>query len=399
MNILFLTSRFPYPPHRGDKLKIYNLIKEMARRGHEITLVSFVASTMEEEYVSSLSKFCVDVKTIRLSPVQSIFNCLLNVFSRIPFQVAYFRTKRMVTLLTDLLASRHFDIVHVHLIRMAQYGVALATTPRALDLTDAGSLYLERFLEITHNPIKKVFLRTELKRLKRYEELLKQFDVSLVCSEVDKNVLHTRSPHAHIDLLQNGIDLEYFSDNGAASPIPGQIIYTGNMSYYPNIDGALYLIKEIFPKIRKAFVNAKLYIVGQNPPFALKRLGGEDVVVTGFVRDIKAEYLQSAVAVAPIRFGAGTLNKILEPMALGIPVVATSIAMEGLPVQHGRDILVADSPDDFAQSVVHLLNDEKMQRVLGANAQAVVRNLYDWKRIAVQLEKIYNDLIVITKPG
>lgn len=399
MKILFLTSRIPFPPHRGDKLKIFNLIKQLSRRGHEITLVSFIGSKTEEDYVNSLSQFCADVKTLRLHPLRSIFNCLINIFSSIPFQVAYFKTQRMARLVSDVLASRDFDIIHVHLIRMAQYGVAVSRPPRTLDLTDAGSLYLERFLEITGNPLKRVFLRTELKRLKRYEKLLERFDVSLVCSEVDKGVLQARAPHAHIDLLQNGIDLEYFSANGTTSPIPGRIIYTGNMSYYPNIDGALYFIKEIFPKIRKSFPNARLHIVGQNPSSALKRLGDQDVVVTGFVPDIKGQYLQSAVAVAPIRFGAGTLNKILEPMALGIPVVATSIAMEGLPVQSGRDILVADSPDDFAQSVVQLLNDEKLQRMLGANAQSVVRNLYDWKRIGIQLEKIYKDVLVTTESG
>jgi sugar transferase (PEP-CTERM/EpsH1 system associated) len=399
VNILFLTSRLPYPPHRGDKLKIYNLIKQLSRRGHEITLISFIASKKEKENIKPLMEFCVDVKIILLRPVNSFFNCMFGLFSSLPFQVLYFSSKKMSRLISSELALKKHELIHVHLIRMAQYAEETTEPKRVLDLTDAGSLYLERFFRSTKNPFMRAFLKTELGRLKRYERILEQFDVSLVCSEVDKNILQARAPQAHIDLLQNGIDLEYFSANGMASPIPGRIIYTGNMSYYPNIDGALYFIKEIFPKIRKAFANAKLHIVGQNPSSVLKRLGGEDVVVTGFVPDIKAEYLQSAIAVAPIRFGAGTLNKILEPMALGIPVVATSIAMEGLPVQHGRDILVADSPDDFAQSVILLLNDEKLQRMLGANAQSVVRNLYDWKRIAIQLEKIYKDALVTTESG
>lgn len=164
------------------------------------------------------------------------------------------------------------------------------------------------------------------------------------------------------------------------------------MSYYPNIDGALFLINKIFPKIKKSIAHAKLYIVGQNPPSAVKKFNGDDIIVTGFVPDIKAEYLRSVVAVAPIRFGAGTLNKILEPMALGIPVVATSVATEGLPLKQGKDVLVADSPDDFAQSVINVLNDKKLQRTIGTNAQSIVRNRYDWKKIAERLETIYNEV-------
>jgi len=298
----------------------------------------------------------------------------------------------MSRLISNELALNKYDLIHVHLIRMAQYGEEIDKPKRVLDLTDAGSLYLERFLKSTKNPFKKVFLKVELERLRNYERILERFDVSLVCSEVDADILRKRAPRANIDLLFNGIDLEYFSLVDLPVPEHGRIIYTGNMSYYPNIDGALFLINKIFPKIKKSIAHAKLYIVGQNPPSAVKKFNGDDIIVTGFVPDIKAEYLRSVVAVAPIRFGAGTLNKILEPMALGIPVVATSVATEGLPLKQGKDVLVADSPDDFAQSVINVLNDKKLQRTIGTNAQSIVRNRYDWKKIAERLETIYNEV-------
>ena len=392
MKILFLTSRLPYPPHRGDKLKIYNLIKQMSRRGHEITLISFIADKKEEEGVKFLLEFCADIKTILLHPITSWCKCLLGIFSILPFQVLYFASMKMRRLISRELASQQYDLIHVHLIRMAQYGEEIVQPKRVLDLTDAGSLYLERFLKSTKNPFKKIFLKVELGRLKNYERILERFDVSLVCSEVDAAILHARAPRADIGLLYNGIDLEYFSLNGSRSPESGRIIYTGNMSYFPNIDGALFFINEIFPKIKKSIANAKFYIVGQNPPSVLKKLSRDDIIVTGFVPDIKAEYLRSIVAVAPVRFGAGTLNKILEPMALSIPVVATSIATEGLPLQHGRDVFVADSPADFAESVINLLNDQEMQRTLGANAQAIVRNNYSWKKIGERLETVYREV-------
>ncbi|HTR81286.1 MAG TPA: glycosyltransferase [Bacteroidota bacterium] len=389
MKILFLTSRFPYPPHRGDKLKIFNLIKQLSSRGHEITLISFVASKEEAELRKALAEYCIDVQIVRLHPIHSFLNCALNIFSSLPFQVSYFKMKEMHRTIFKALKDGHFDIVHVHLVRMAQYGEALVGVPRVLDLTDAGSLYLERFLGMTNNPLMKLFLRTELKRLRRYEKILDRFEISLVCSRIDQEVLQHHAPTATINLLSNGIDLKYFSPNGGISALPGRIILTGNMSYYPNIDGALFFVREVLPKIKRLVNDAKLHIVGQNPSFALRKLNNDDVVVTGFVPDIKAEYLQSAVSIAPIRFGAGTLNKILEPMALGIPVVATSIASEGLPVENGRDILVADSPEDFANSVVRILREDSTRRMLSANAQSIVRKLYDWTNIAAQLEGMY----------
>ena len=393
MKILFLTSRLPFPPHRGDKLKIYNLIKQLSRRGHDISLISFIASKKEEESVEPLKEFCTDVDLILLRPVSSFFNCLLGLFSPIPFQILYLKSPLMRKSFSAKIAAVQYDLVHVHLIRMAQYADEMTEPKRILDLTDAGSLYLERFLKSTGNPFKKIFLLIELARLKRYERILEKFDTSLVCSDVDAAVLQTRAPHANIKLLYNGIDLEYFSSTERPVPSAGRIIYTGNMSYYPNIDGALFFIREVFPKIKKLFSGATLHVVGQSPPSSLKRLGTNDIVVTGFVSDIKSEYLQSMVAVAPIRFGAGTLNKILEPMALGLPVVATSVAKEGLPVEDGRDILVADSSEAFAESVVKILRDKDLRQKMGKNAQGIVRNLYDWKKISGHLEETYNETI------
>ncbi len=218
MNILFLTSRFPYPPHRGDKLKIYNLIKQLSRRGHAITLISFIASRNEEAYVAPLLEYCVNVRTILLRPIASFVKCVFGVFSSLPFQVLYFSSQPMKRLILSELDSGKYDLAHVHLIRMAQYGERPGGPKRVLDLTDAGSLYLERFLNSTTSPFKRLFLRIELARLKRYERILDRFDVALVCSRVDAEILRMRAPAARIDLLFNGIDLEYFSANGNHDP-------------------------------------------------------------------------------------------------------------------------------------------------------------------------------------
>jgi polysaccharide biosynthesis protein PslH len=392
MNILFLTSRFPYPPHRGDKLKIFNLIRQLSRR-HSITLLSFISSREEVAYVEDLGRYCADIRTVYLPPWRSVWNCGMNALSPQPFQVAYFASRAMRRALAELLARKKFDLVHIHLIRMAQYAaVPIPGSIRVLDLTDAGSLYLQRFLRTTTHPLKKLFLREEHRRLQSYERILDQFDINLVCSDVDRNALLHHAPGASIGILSNGIDLDYFTSNNDVSQNPYRIIFTGNMLYYPNTDGIVHFANEVFPIIRARVPKAELYIVGQAPPARVRKLAGADIVVTGFVPDIKEYYLQSAVAIAPIRFGAGTLNKILEPMALGIPVVSTPIGVEGLPVSSGRDLLVAESTADFAQAVVRLLEDPDLRQRIADSGQSIVRKLYDWKVIAGQLESYYSQV-------
>jgi polysaccharide biosynthesis protein PslH len=393
--ILIISSRLPYPPYRGDKLKIFNLIKQLSKMGHDITLISFIASKDEEQHLPTLREYCTEIKTIYNPLWKSVLNCFYNIFSEIPFQVAYYSSRKFRDELNKVLKLKRFDIVHVHLIRMAQYMKNRPSgTPCVLDLTDAGSLYLERFLNVKRQKLYKILLKIELKRLKRYENILESFEKILVCSDVDKKHLLQHAPKAKIDLLYNGIDLKYFTDTKKIIPEPYSIIFTGNMSYFPNTDGILYFVKDIFPLIKRKIIGAQLYIVGKDPPTKIKNLGNKDIVITGFVVDIKEYYLKSAVAIAPIRFGAGTLNKILEPMALGVPVVASSIGVEGLPVKNGDDLLIADSPDGFANAVIQVLNDRNLQNRLSENAKKVVRSLYDWTKIADLLESYYQEFKV-----
>jgi sugar transferase (PEP-CTERM/EpsH1 system associated) len=392
--ILITSSRLPYPPYRGDKLKIFNLIKQLSKMGHDITLISFIASKDEEQHLQKLKEYCSEVKTIYLPVWKSVLNCLFNIFSDKPFQVAYYASKIFKHQIEKGIASERFDIIHVHLIRMAQYmknhsgGI-----PRVLDLTDAGSLYLERFLKVKKQMFFKILLKVELKRLQKYEGILETFEKVLVCSDVDKKHLLQHSPKAKIDLLYNGIDLEYFTNTKKIKPEPYRIIFTGNMSYFPNTDGILYFVKDIFPLIKNKIRGVQLYIVGKDPPVKIKKLANDNIMVTGFVSDIKRYYEQSSVTIAPIRFGAGTLNKILEPMALGIPVVTTSLGVEGLPVQTQRDLIIANNEADFADAVIQLLNDVELQSRISGNAKLLVRSLYGWGKIAEQLQSYYMELI------
>lgn len=391
MSILFLTPRIPYPPYRGDKLKIWNLLRQLSKR-HRIVLVSFIQSEHEREYTVPLSEFCAEIHLVSLPRWKSVFNCIAAIFESIPFQVAYYRSRQMSAILERVVNRVKPDIIHTHLIRMAQYTAYWSAPPRVLDLTDAVSLYLDRLSKQHRNALIRRLVGIELKRMLSYESILTHFDRTLVCSTNDREILLQHIPSAQIDLLYNGVDLETFSANGTVHFEPYRIILTGNMSYYPNVDGAMFFVREIFPLVLQHVPQAKLFIVGQDPPRTVRALASEHVVVTGYVPDIRHEYLKSAVAVSPIRYGAGTLNKILEPLALGVPVVSTSIGIDGLGLNPGEDILVADEPREFAQHVARLLVDMRWREHL-AGAAEKVRTRFSWERLVRNLEHIYETIL------
>jgi sugar transferase (PEP-CTERM/EpsH1 system associated) len=392
MKILLLTPRLPYPPYRGDKLKIFNLLKRLSRE-NSIHLVSFYEKKSELDYLPHLSPYCAAIDVVPLPRWQSYWQCLAGLLTRLPLQVHYFKSRRMRRRLDEICRRHHFDVIHTHLIRMAQYTIDLRHPLKALDLTDAVSLYLQRFLAREKNLVMKFLLKIELQRVRRYESVVEKFNTCFVCSEPDREQLRKAAPEADIRLIPNGVDLAYFSSAAPAPYEPHRIVFTGNLTYHPNIDGIFYFVQEIFPLIQKEVPAAKFYIVGQSPPAKVRALASKDVIVTGFVEDIKQHYLSSAVAVSPIRFGAGTLNKILEPLALGVPVVATSMGIEGLDLSIGKDILVADRPHAFARHVIHILKDAELRDRMGTAGMAIVRRLYDWDSIVNLLEKVYQELV------
>ena len=390
MKILFITSRIPYPLFRGDKLRVYNLIRNLSK-SNEIILLSFVENKSEYELQNELAKYCTRIELIYLPVWKSVINSVLGFFSKLPIQVKYYNSKKMNTLVQNVIQEEKPDLIHTHLIRMAPYTFDIDHPKKVIDLTDAVSLYLKRFQKLTKNPFLKLFLLIEKNRMYKYEKIIQKYDRAFVCSEIDKEYLLSRNPKLKINLVYNGIELENYKTKKYAKRL-NSIIFTGNMSYYPNSDAVEYFVKEIFPQILMKVPSAKFYIVGQNPSSKIIKMKSQNIIVTGFVKDICSEYLKSDIAVSPIRYGAGTLTKILESTSLGIPVIATPIGSLGLNLKHNKEILIANFKEEFADYVVKLLNSKKERERIGNNGKKKVRDLYGLGKITNDLNKIYSQL-------
>jgi polysaccharide biosynthesis protein PslH len=403
MKLLFLTSRLPYPPFQGDRLKIYHILRILSRE-HQITLLSFSEDSAEDILSHELGKFCHRIETIILPKSKSYLNILTGLFNSQPFQVSYYQSSDFQGKLNQLLTEDSYDLIHTHLIRMVPYSADLQI-PKVLDLTDAISEYLKTRYETTSNPIIKAGVFIEWQRMLRYEPILQKFNRISVCSEPDRDNLLKTAPTAKIEVIRNGLDIDYFKPNPAQQPEPNTIIFTGNMTYAPNEDGLMYFYREILPLIRQTIPTVKFYIVGKDPSPTVQKLAAEDVVVTGKVPDLRTYYSLAQVSICPIRFGAGTLNKVIEPMAMGIPVVSTSISCVGMnvtPIQdpnfdskdyNGENIVFADTPATFAQSVINLLQQPELREKIGKSAIELVKAEHDWESIVAKLERIYAEIV------
>jgi len=391
LNILIVTPRVPYPPYRGDKLKIFNIGKQLLKN-NSVTIVTFLRNSNQLKEIEELEKHNFNVLSVKISFLESCLNVIKSIFSNIPFQIAWYKSKKMERKICELVNTGNYDVAYFHLIRTAQYipeQKAPNSILKVIDFTDAVSLYLNRFYSIEKNPFKKIFLGFERKRIEKYESVANKFDVVFICSEVDREYLKKKGVKVDIKIVRNGVDIQQFTSEKIKYD-ENRIIFTGNMTYYANYHAAIYFANQIFPLVLKKVPEAKFFIVGQNPPMRVRLLARHNVIVTGFVQDIKTEYLKSAINVAPMRFGAGTLNKIIESLVIGVPVIATPIAVEGFPGEIKKIINVASGSKEFAEQVIRFLQIPELRQQFMELDKTTIKEMLSWENIVKQFE---NDLV------
>jgi sugar transferase (PEP-CTERM/EpsH1 system associated) len=353
-------------------------------------------STAEQEDVRRLEALGVRVVTSWLPRWRSLFNCLLAVPSRTPLQAVYCWQPSLLREIRGVLAEGDFDVVHVEHLRGAHFGLRVAadtSVPVIWDSVDCITHLFRQTVKQTRKLTSKVITRFELGRTAHYEGwLANQFSRVLVTSPVDRQAFLQLAPEAaeRILVLPNGVDLDYFQPAENLERQPAELVISGKMSYHANVTMVLHLVNDILPYVWEKRPDVKLTVVGKDPPRSLLALAENPAVqVTGSVPDLRPYLQRAAAAVAPITYGAGIQNKVLEAMACATPVVASPQAVLALNIREGEEILVAGDPQQFAQKVLMLLEDGALRRQLGQAGRQFVERQHSWNAAAAQLEQIY----------
>jgi sugar transferase (PEP-CTERM/EpsH1 system associated) len=401
MDILFLV---PYVPNL-IRVRPYNLIRSLTARGHRLTVMTL--STGEDEDVAELKDYCHRVYAYNLPTWRSFYNALTALPTSIPLQAMYCWQPALAHRSTQIIKNGNkrvpFDVIHIEHLRGARYGLHLKEHLNNLDLqfplvwdsVDCITHLFDQAATRNQRKVSRWLTRFELGRTRAYERyLIGQFDRVLVTSQVDQQALlslgSVDSPSPNISVLPNGVDLAYFTPDSSVARQDATLVVSGKMSYHANVTMVLVLVNEILPLVWERKPEVKLWVVGKDPSNQIKNLAQDPAItVTGTVDDIRS-YLRSAtIAVAPIQYGAGIQNKVLEAMACGAPVISTSQAISALQAQPGQDLLVADEPIEFAETILALLDDRERQRKIGAAGRRYVEQHHNWDYIAAKLEEIY----------
>lgn len=376
-SILVITPRYPYPVIGGDRLRIFEICRELSRH-HDLTLLSLCETYHEFNAKLPNDGIFSRIERVWLPRWRSVLNVMLAIPTNIPLQIAYYKSSEFSKRLKTLLPQH--DLCLAHLIRAGDY-LRDSSIPKVLEMTDAISLNYQRVSMLGLNRgLKSLVYRAEVKRLVKYErKAIKDYSAVILVSNIDRDFLLQGEELDNVLVCSNGVDLNLlpFRDRKDSSPVA---VFIGNMTSIQNLDACLYFAEEILPLIRQK-IDCRFRVVGRINPGDAKRLTKfEGVEVFGNVKSIADAVLDARVGVAPIRLGAGVQNKVLEYMALGLPVIASPIAFEGLQAQQGRDLLIAKSPEEYVQHLSVLWEDNIFRAALSQNGLSYVRSYHSWQK-------------------
>jgi sugar transferase (PEP-CTERM/EpsH1 system associated) len=398
MEILVVAPYPPYPPRFGGATRVFHLVRMLAR-DNRVTLAC-LASPAERAALGPLRDICAEVHTADypMAGRHKRWHQLRSLVAR-PFSYYQNYSPALAAQVRRLLAARRFDLVQLEFGDAAPYYVPPPPVPWILDEHNVEYRLLERTWRQTRSPLRRLFTRSEARKLRRAElAACRRAHAVLTTSEVDRATLAPDVPGVPIRVVPNGVDTGFFTP-GDAPADPTAIVFTGAIDYHPNTDGVLHFCAEILPLVHAGAEAAVFTVVGKDPPRSVRERAGPRVVVTGPVADVRPWMRRAAVFVVPLRVGGGTRLKILEAMACGRAVVSTSVGCEGIDVTPGEDILVADTPADFAAAVLRCLRDPGLRSRLGARGRALVERRYRWEAIGEDLGAFYRDLLGGARPA
>ena len=394
MKILFLSPTVPYPLTDGGRIRVYNLLKQIALK-NDITLLALETQPSDKSSVPHIEQLGVKVHLVQNSatlPRLSLKTLISACVKRQPITVARYNVSAYRHKLRELLAVDNFDLVHYEMFHTAQFYTE-TDLPTVLSQQNVDSAIWHRLTGETKNILYKYAYWTQQRAFQRYERVLSpQFEAVTCTSDIDAAVFQQYCADGVVKVIPNGVDVSHYQPDYASEALE-HLIYIGSMDWYPNEDAVSFFAEEVLPHVQKKVSDVKFSIVGGNPSARVQQLADrEGVVVTGRVPEIKPYFADATVFVVPLRIGSGTRLKILEALAMGKAVVSTSVGAEGLALRDGEEIIIADEPKDFAEAVIRLLTDPSLRKQIGEKGRARVEQDYDWRSIGKELLTVYESL-------
>jgi glycosyltransferase involved in cell wall biosynthesis len=401
MRILWLKTELLHPVDKGGKIRSYYMLKEL-KRDHQITYLtlddgSAAADAREraEEYCHEL--VCIPHRTTPKFSAGFYAELARNLVSPLPYFMQKYKSAEMREAIVDRIGKNRKGRPDVLVCDFLVPSINVPDLPADLLLPsvlfqhNVEAMIWKRHYEVQTNPVRKAYLRNQWHKAREYEATeCRRYDRVVAVSPDDRLMMEKQYGLTAVDDIPTGVDTEYFRPSGNLSLEPNHLVFTGSMDWLPNEDAIRYFTAEIMPLIRKSIPEVKLTVVGRNPFPGLIELGKRDpsIIVTGRVDDVRPYIERAAAYVIPLRIGGGTRLKVYEAMAMERPLISTSVGAEGLPLTDGQELLLADTPEDFAAAVVRVLQDRSLAMSLGTRAAATVRERFGWDRVARRFAEI-----------
>ena len=388
MNILYVCHRFPFPPKRGGKIRPFNMIRHLSASGHQVTVCSLARSPEEAEEGRGIAPYCAAVEMAQVSdPVQT-----LRMVARLPLakpsSMGYFYSASLRQRVRRLLSAQQWDLIFVHCSSVAQYVEQVRDVPKILDFGDMDSQKWLEYANYKPFPLSLGYRLEGNKMLAAEKRLARLFDLCTATTRAEWETLEGYGTGVATDWFPNGVDAEFFCPSG--EPYDADTIsFIGRMDYYPNQECMARFCEQIWPVLRSRRPNVKLLIIGADPSPEMRKLGDlPGVTVTGSVPDVRPFVRQSAVMVAPLNIARGTQNKILEAMAMGVPVVTSRVAAGGVDAESVKHFLVADTCEEYSAAILRILDDPaERQRLAVAGRKRMLSN-HAWPHSMARLDEI-----------
>ena len=376
MKIFVLLPRIPWPLEKGDKLRAFNQIKQLAKN-NEVVLCALNTDkkVRKEDAFKALQPHCISVTFIDISKLSILINIIKAFFKGLPLQCGYFYNAKAHKKIRNIIKKHKPDMLFGQLLRVAEY-IRHENTSKTIDYQDVFSMGMKRRCDIAPFYMKP-FFNMEYRRLKRYEhDIFNDFDVKTIISLPDRE--HIDHPKKdEILIVPNGVDHEYYTPRECEKKY--DIVFTGNMSYAPNVNAVEYLANYILPLVWKKLPDAKMYIAGATPDPRVKKVASDRIIISGWLDDMRDAYAQSKIFIAPMRIGTGLQNKLLEAMAMRLPCITTSLANNSLLASEEKnEILVGDNEQELAEHIITLLTNKDKADEIAQNGYDFVHRVYDW---------------------